>query len=89
MLRWLAIPLLLILGVRLLALLSPWLGTGWRRAVRRWTVALDVAGGALILGLIGLLLWRGEPWGALLLALIAMPVWIGAYRALPAWWRGE
>lgn len=89
MLRWLAIPLILILGVRLLARLGPWLGPRWERAVRRWTVALDVAGGAIVLALIGLLLWRDEPWGALVLALIALPVFIGAYRALPAWWRGE
>jgi hypothetical protein len=89
MTRLIAFPLLLILGVRVLALLSPIFGEGWRRGVQRWTVALDVAGGAIMLALVGLMLWRGEPLAALLIALISIPVLIGMYRALPAWWRGD
>ncbi len=87
--RIIAIPLILILGARLIALLGPLLGERWRRAARRWITATDVAGGAIMVALIGLMLWRGEPLAAALLALIGVPVFIGAYRALPAWWRGD
>jgi hypothetical protein len=87
--RIIAIPLILILGVRLIALLGPLLGGRWQRGVRRWITAADVAGGAIMITLIGIMLWRGEPLAAALLALIGVPVWIGTYRALPAWWRGD
>jgi hypothetical protein len=87
--RIIVIPLVLILGVRLIALLGPLLGERWQRGVRRWITATDVAGGAIMIALIVIMLWRGEPLAAALLALIGVPVWIGTYRALPAWWRGD
>lgn len=87
--RLIAIALALIIGVRLMAWLGPLLGARWQRSVRRWITALDVAGGAIMIALIGLMLWRGEMLSAGLLALLAIPVLIGTYRALPAWWRGD
>lgn len=89
MTRFLALALLFVLLLRVLPLLVPFMGLRWQESAAKLRVTIDVAGG-LILGLIiGSLALRGEPLGALVLTLIGIPVFIGMYRALPAWWRGQ
>lgn len=87
--RLLALALIVLLALRLLPLVLPLLGPRWQQTGRRLATTIDVAGGLIVLGLVLLTLLRGEPLGALLLALLGIPVFIGAYRALPAWWRGD
>jgi predicted permease len=87
--RLLALVLIIMLALRLLPLVLPLLGERWRQTGRRLAATIDVAGGLIVLGLTLLTLLRGERLGALLLALLGIPVFIGAYRALPAWWRGD
>lgn len=88
MTRFLGLVLLLVLLTRLLPLLSPVFGKQWQRASRRLIVTLDVAGGLIVVLIAGSVLLRGEVLGALLVLLLGIPVFIGAYRALPGWWRG-
>ncbi len=88
MLRLLAIPLLLLLVARLLPLAGPLLRPRQRRALQKMAVAIDVAGGLIMLLLIVVQLLRREWLGAVLIALLGVPVFTGAYRALPAWWWG-
>lgn len=86
--RILGLVLLLVLLTRLLPLLAPILGEHWRQRTRRLIVTLDVAGGLIVLVIIGSVLLRGDVLSALLVAVLGLPVFWGAYRALPAWWRG-
>ncbi len=88
-LRLLALPLLLVLIVRLLLLAAPLLGPRQRQALQNMAVAIDVAGGLIMVLLIVVQLLRREWLGAALIAFLAVPVFIGAYRALPAWWWGS
>ncbi len=88
MLRLLAIPLLLLLVARLLPLAGPFLGVRRRRSIENMAVAIDVAGGLIMVLLIVVQLLRREWLGAVLIALLGVPVFIGTYRALPAWWWG-
>lgn len=87
--RLLALTLALVLALRLLPIVLPLFGERWRQAGHRLANTVDVAGGLIVLGLVLLTLLRGERLGALLLALIGIPVFIGTYRALPGWWRGD
>ncbi len=60
-----------------------------RQQLRRLQVVIDVAGGLVLLIIAGSVWWRGRPEVALLVLLLGIPVFIGAWRALPAWWRGQ
>ena len=64
------------------------LGPRWRKSARRIADTVDIAGGIVLLVIIGSVLLRGRPLAALILALIGIPVFLGTYRALPSWWRG-
>ena len=86
--RLLTIPLALLLLVRLLPLLRPLLSVQQHRALQNMVSGIDVAGGALMLALVGYELYQREWLGATLLAVLAVPVLIGTYRALPGWWWG-
>ena len=59
-----------------------------REKLHHTQVVLDVAGSLILLLIIGSVWWRGRPEIALLVAVFGIPVFIGTYRALPAWWRG-
>lgn len=87
--RLIGLILAIMLLLRLLPLVLALFGERWRLAGRRLANTIDVAGGLIVLGLVLLTLVRGEPRGALVLALLGIPVFIGTYRALPAWWRGD
>lgn len=87
--RLLGFTLAFVLLLRLLPLIGPLLGPRPKRMLAHLAITIDVAGGLIVLGIVLLVLVRGEPLGALLLALIGLPVFWGAYRALPAWWRGS
>lgn len=87
--RLLALVLLFVLLTRLAPLLLPFARPAWRRTLRMLGVTVDVAGSLVMLVVIGSVLLRGSVLGALLLVAISVPVFIGTYRALPAWWRGE
>lgn len=86
--RLLGIIFLILLLLRVLPAVAPLFGARWRQLGRRMAVVVDVAGGLIMLIIAASLLLRGEILGAALLMLIAIPVFIGTYRALPAWWRG-
>ena len=86
--RLLTIPLALLLLVRLLPLLRPLLSVQQHRALQNMVSGIDVAGGAIMLVLIGYQLYRREWLGAVLIGVLAVPVLIGSYRALPGWWWG-
>ena len=87
--KFIVLAMLIVMLARLLPVLVPSVLPGWKRSARRLGIALDVAGG-LIVVLLVLFVWlRGETLGALLLALIGIPVFWGTWRALPAWWRGD
>jgi hypothetical protein len=60
-----------------------------RQKTRQMQIVIDVAGGVILLVIIGSVWWRGRPEVAALLAVLGIPVFIGAYRALPAWWLGN
>lgn len=60
-----------------------------RRAAQRLQVVIDVAGGLVMLFLAASVWWRGRGDVALVLLLFGLPVFIGMWRALPAWWRGN
>lgn len=87
--RLIGLTLGIMLVLRLLPLALALFGERGRLAGRRLANTIDVAGGLIVLGLVLLTLLRGEPMGALVLALLGIPVFIGTYRALPAWWRGD
>jgi hypothetical protein len=75
----------------ILRLLAPVIGLfapRLRQKIQQQQVVIDVAGGVILLVIIGTVWWRGRPEIALLLAVLSIPVFIGAYRALPAWWWG-
>jgi uncharacterized YccA/Bax inhibitor family protein len=86
--RILALGFTLVLLVRLASSVLPVIMPGSRLFLRRMTVSIDIAGGFIMLLLIGFTLWRGEPITALLLAAIGIPIFLGAYRSLPEWWWG-
>jgi hypothetical protein len=88
MIRLLAIPLALILVVRLLWVFEPLMSTSMRLAVKRWRATIDVAGGLIMLVLIVIQAIRGEWLGVGLLTLLGIPVFIGMYQSLPLWWYG-
>jgi hypothetical protein len=69
----------------LLAMFKPQL----RQQLLRFQVVIDVAGGLIVLIIAGSVWWRGRPDIALLLLVLGIPVFIGAWRALPAWWYGK
>lgn len=87
--RLIALMIGLILALRLLPIVLSLLGGRWQQTGRRLANTIDVAGGLIVLLLVVLTLVRGERLGALLLALLGIPVFVGSYRALPAWWRGD
>ncbi len=60
-----------------------------RQQLRRLQVVIDVAGGLIVLIIAGSVWWRGRPDVALLLLVLGIPVFMGAWRALPAWWYGK
>jgi Na+/alanine symporter len=60
-----------------------------RQQLRQLQVVIDVAGGLVLLIIAGSVWWRGRPEVALLVLLLGIPVFIGAWRALPAWWYGH
>ncbi len=76
--------LLLRLSAPLITIFVPQL----RRRFQQMQVVIDVAGALILVIIIASVWWRGRPEVALLLAALGIPVFIGAYRALPAWWRG-
>ncbi len=76
--------LLLRLSAPLLVLFMPQL----RQKFQQMQVILDVSGGLIVLLIAGSLWWRDRPEIAIVLLLLGIPVFIGAYRALPAWWWG-
>jgi hypothetical protein len=81
-----------VVGCVLLVLLSriaPYVVPGWRARLLRFQVALDIAGGLIVIALIVLHLAQGEEFDALVLVLLGIPIWLGAYRSFPAWWRGQ
>ena len=88
MTRLLVIPLLVILLARLLPIIGVVLSPGARRSIQNMVVAIDVAGGLIMVLLIGVQLFFQQWVGALLLGVLGIPVFIGTYRALPAWWYG-
>ncbi len=89
MTRLLVIPLLVVLLARLLPVLGLVLGPGMRRSLQNMAVAIDVAGGVIMLLLIGVQLVYRQWLGAALLGVLGIPVFVGTYRALPAWWYGS
>ena len=86
--RVIGIAATILLVVRLLPLLRPFISPQQHRALRNMVSGLDVAGGIIMLGLVGYQLYRRQWLGALLIAVLAVPVLIGTWRALPAWWWG-
>jgi hypothetical protein len=89
MTRLLVIPLLVVLLARLLPVIGLILSTNMRRSLQNMAVAIDVAGGFIMLLLIGIQLFFQQWLGAALLGVLGIPVFIGTYRALPAWWYGS
>lgn len=89
MTRLLVIPLVVILLARLLPIIGMVLSPSMRRSIQNMVVAIDVAGGFIMLLLIGVQLFFQQWLGALLLGVLGIPVFIGTYRALPAWWYGS
>lgn len=90
MLRWLiAFGLLAVLITRLLPLLSPFLNARLRAAVRRYQLATDLVGGAVMIVLIAVHLAYRNYVNAIVLLLLGLPVFWGSWKAVPAWWRGD
>lgn len=87
--RLFALALLFVLLTQLAPLLLPFARPAWRRTLRALGVTVDVAGSVIMLVIIGSVLARGSLLGAALLTAISVPVFVGTYRALPAWWRGQ
>jgi hypothetical protein len=79
------VALALRLCMPLFAVLKPQL----RQQLRQFQVVIDVAGGLILLIIAGSVWWRGRPDVALLVLVLGIPVFIGAWRALPAWWHGH
>jgi sorbitol-specific phosphotransferase system component IIBC len=87
--RLIGLLLILVLITRLLPLLSPFLSARLRAAVRRYQLATDLVGGAVMIGLIAVQLAYRNYVNAIVLLLLGVPVFWGSWKALPAWWRGE
>ncbi len=84
--RLFAFILAFALLLRLLAVVLPIIAPSTQRSIRRMVVSIDVVGGLIMLLLVGLMLYLGDPLSALLLAVLGIPIFIGAYRAFPEWW---
>jgi hypothetical protein len=79
------LALVLRLCMPLFAVFKPQL----RQTLQQLQLVIDVAGGLILLIIAGSVWWRGRPDVALLVLLLGIPVFIGAWRALPAWWYGH
>jgi hypothetical protein len=84
--RLFALLVVFVLLLRVLAVILPIIAPSTQRSIRRMVVSVDVVGGLIMLLLVGLMVYLGEPLSALLLAVLGIPLFIGAYRALPEWW---
>lgn len=87
--RLLGIVFALVFAVRLCMPLFVVFKPQLRQHMRQLQVVIDVAGGLILLIIAGSVWWRGRPDVALLVLVLGIPVFIGAWRALPAWWYGH
>lgn len=87
--RLIGLTLALVLVLRILPAVTPFLGPQWRGFGRKLGVVIDVAGGLIILAIATSAWLRGNAFVGLIVLALGIPVFVGTCRALPAWWRGD